>query len=215
MTNPFTSTTALHSTAGSLFLMHLLSGEEDRTVAAHARAALYAAVTKRMLAFAHVLTPSDVDARPAMTIGERVEQALSLVLPALSACRTRSPQDFLRWLDARICDGLTGEPFDTPPSAPVRARGDVVTLSDLPIPRDEREKLLTEVLRRLPAQERRVLGYRAESRTWLVIAARMGISVYAAKALHRRALTHAQMAALDVLEERGEDENGVLWDLAA
>lgn len=136
-------------------------------------------------------------------VQERAERAAGLVLPALASCRVNRQHDFRRWLDRRIGDAVAGDPLAAPPAAvPVPLRNE----TNLPLPSslDDSAARLTAVLRALPRNERRVLELRAAvgGHSWSRVAERLGLSVYATRALHSRALAHARELALDLFSGR-------------
>ncbi|MFN8861077.1 MAG: hypothetical protein ACK5ZR_12280 [Gemmatimonadaceae bacterium] len=147
----------------------------------------------------------------AAQVQERAERAVALVLPALASCRVRQLNEFRRWLDRRVDDAIAGDPLAAPPAAvPVPAR----TETNLPLPTSPRDRdgRLAAVLRALPSNERRVLEVRASvsGPSWASVAERLGLSVYATRVLHARALEHARELALALLSGHpvhgGEDE---------
>lgn len=134
-------------------------------------------------------------------VQQRADQAAALVLPALSSCRANRIHDFRRWLDRRIEDAIAGDPLAAPPAAaPVPASGGT-SLLPLPVSRRDREARLAAVLCALPSAERRVLELRASvgGPSWARVAERMGLSVYATRVLHARAIEHARELALALL----------------
>ncbi len=133
-------------------------------------------------------------------VQQRAEHAVALVLPALASCRARQINEFRRWLDRRVDDAIASDPLAAPPAAvPAPAR----TESSLPLPTSSRNRdaRLAAVLRALPSNERRVLEVRASAggHSWGRVAERVGLSVYATRVLHARALEHARELALGLL----------------
>lgn len=133
-------------------------------------------------------------------VQQRARNAAALVLPALASCRANRIHDFRRWLDRRIEDAIAGDPLAAPPAAaPVPVQVD----TSLPLPTSprDREARLAAVMRALPSNERRVLELRASvsGPSWARVAERMGLSVYATRVLHARALEHARELALALL----------------
>lgn len=206
----------LASTAGTLHYQLLVSRSAHSSMAQQAHGRLCVLVTQRIrsraMALVQLLGLDDVAAEA--EVSRLLEVATPVVMLALTAYRSRSTQNFSTWLDRRIDDALRGEPLDGPPTAAVPLRA-ALALEQLSIPQAERHAVLAIILRQLPAPERRVLEYRAESRaTWTRVAEAMGMSVAGVRALHRLALERAQHLALELVQPT-QSEEGMEWRCAA
>jgi hypothetical protein len=131
----------------------------------------------------------------------RVSGATARVVAALTRCASRSIGDFERWLERQIADAVDEGPESSPPSPaspPATAQVSASwALHRLPIPRAQRESLVAAVLAELTAPEREVLEAMQDPRaSWVEVASRLGLSMFAAKRLHAHADQRAQEIAV-------------------
>ena len=192
----------LIATSGSLFFLLLISRDAYSSLARTGHARLRTLITQRIqrraTALVALLGFGDGDADAEVT--RLTNAAVPVMMLSVLSCRPGGPREFVRWLDRRIEQALYGQPLDAPPSAAVPPRL-ALALRQLPIPIDGRQAALAEILRQLTTSERRILQYRTEpNATWQNVAARMGMTVRAARALHRRAMSAAQQITLDLEE---------------
>jgi hypothetical protein len=123
------------------------------------------------------------------------------VVAALPRCASRSVHDFERWLERQIADAVDVDPDGGPPSPASPACTAQVSASwalhTLPIPRAQRDALVAAVLAELTPPERAILEAMEDPCTsWVDVASRLGLSMFAAKRLHRHADDHAHEIAV-------------------
>ncbi|MCE2900838.1 MAG: hypothetical protein LXA09_06335 [Gemmatimonadetes bacterium] len=130
-----------------------------------------------------------------------IAQATARVVAALPRCASRSVHDFERWLERQIADAVDATPEDGPPSPTAPAATAQVSASwalhTLPIPRAQRDALVAAVLQELTAPEREMLeAMRDPKASWVDVASHLGLSLFAAKRLHRHADDRAHEIAV-------------------
>ena len=123
------------------------------------------------------------------------------VMAALPRCASRSVVDFERWLERQIADAVDEDPDRNPPSPASPSGAAQVSASwalhRLPIPRAQRDALVAAVLQELTAPEREILEAMQEPQTsWVDVASRFGLSMFAAKRLYRHADDRAHEIAV-------------------
>jgi hypothetical protein len=183
-----------------------------------AQHSLAAMIARRVRAYAvqQAGTPNsdndtDTDAAASDTAGDTpmlqidiellIAQATARVVAALPRCASRSVFDFERWLERQIADAVDGDPESGPPSPASPSAVAQVSASwalhALPIPRTQRDALVAAVLEELTPPERRILEAMQDAKaSWIDVAERLGLTVFAAKHLHRHADDRAHQIAV-------------------
>lgn len=191
----------LVTTAGSLYMLHLLMRTANASVAMRALQEFRAGLRHRVapLVASLVGASSVVDPR----VVAETEGAATAVEAALNACRSRSPHDFLVWIETRVRAYLDGDP-STPMSPVVAPRIDGFdSLGLISAPRTERAAVLLAVLSRLSRQDRQALEVRMRpGSTWWQVAKALHCSEATARTRYERALERAQLLVVEVLAER-------------
>lgn len=202
----------LVTTAGSLYMLHLLMRTANASVARRAleefRTGLRHRVTPlvaRLLGATSVIDPRVI---------AETEGAATAVEAALGACRSRSPKDLSVWIETRVRAYIDGDPSTpmTPVAAP-RVDG-FDTLGLISAPRAERAAVLLAVLSRLSSEDRKALEMRMRpGSTWWQVAKALRCSEATARVRYERALERAQLLVVDVLSERANGDSSDLEDL--
>ncbi|MCA2991704.1 hypothetical protein [Gemmatimonas sp.] len=194
-----------------LFTLFLASRQASYSQAHAAQHSLEARIAQRVREFITQLDAQNTDAAAWGSTGDTVvvpvsnesliAEATARVVAALPRCATRSVEDFERWLARQIADAVDIDPDGGPPSPTAPAGTAQVSsswaLHTLPIPRAQRDALVAAVLQELTAPEREILEAMQEPQTsWVDVAARLGLSLFAAKRLHRHADDRAHEIAV-------------------
>jgi hypothetical protein len=198
-----------------LFTLFLASRQASYSQAHAAQHSLEARIAQRVREFITPLDAQNTDPAPDATTGEStgdrvvvpvsteslIAQATARVVAALPRCATRSVDDFERWLARQIADAVDVDPDGGPPSPTAPAATAQVSASwalhTLPIPRAQRDALVAAVLAELSPPEREILeAMQDPTASWVDVAERLGLSMFAAKRLHRRADDRAHEIAV-------------------
>lgn len=193
------------------FTLLLASRQASYSQAQAAQHSLEALIAQRVRASITQLDAQKTDAAAWGSTGDTVvmpvsnesliAEATARVVAALPRCATRSVDDFERWLARQIADAVDvgpqgGPPSPTAPAATAQVSGSWA-LHTLPIPRAQRDALVTAVLEELTPQEREMLEAMQDPKaSWVDVASRLGLSMFAAKRLHRHADDRAHEIAV-------------------
>jgi hypothetical protein len=193
------------------FTLFLASRQASYSQAQAAQHSLEALIAQRVRASITQLDAQNTDAAAWGSTGDTVvvpvsnesliAEATARVAAALPRCATRSVDDFERWLARQIADAVDVDPEGGPPSPTSPACTAQVSASwalhTLPIPRAQRDSLVAAVLAELTPPERAILEAMEDPRaSWVDVASRLGLSMFAAKRLHRHADDHAHEIAV-------------------
>ena len=194
-----------------LFTLFLASRQASYSQAHAAQHSLEARIAQRVREFITQLDAQNTDAALWGSTGDTVvvpvsnesliADATARVVAALPHCATRSVEDFERWLARQIADAVDIDPDGGPPSPTAPAATAQVSASwalhTLPIPRAQRDALVAAVLQELTAPEREMLEAMQDPKaSWVDVASRLGLSLFAAKRLHRHADDRAHEIAV-------------------
>lgn len=201
----------LVETGCGVFTLFLASRDASYSQALAAKQWLEALIAQRVRAYVEQLGSPQVGESaeavdggllmPPFDIEWMVGNATARVVAALPRCASRSVHDFERWLERQIADAVDATPEDGPPSPTAPAATAQVSASwalhALPIPRAQRDALVAAVLQELTAPEREMLeAMQAPKASWVDVASRLGLSLFAAKRLHRHADNRAHEIAV-------------------
>lgn len=136
-------------------------------------------------------------------ISAKTQAATARVIARLPRCASRSQADFARWLERQIADAVEeddGDPHDGPSApSPMVAVSESWALHKLPIPRAERDALVSAVMAELTQAERDILRAMEDPRaSWSDTAETFGLTVFEAKQLHQRADARAHTIAVRI-----------------
>ncbi len=198
-------------TGCGVFTLFLASRDASYSQALAAKQWLAALIAQRVRAYVEQLgspqagesaDTADGDLlMPPFDIEWMAGNATARVMAALPRCASRSVVDFERWLERQIADAVDEDPDGNPPS-PVSPSGAAQVsaswaLHRLPIPRAQRAALVAAVLAELTPPERDILEAMQDPKSsWVDVAERFGLSIFAAKRLHRRADDRAHEIAV-------------------
>ena len=200
----------LENGCGGLTLL-FASRDASYSQAHAAQQSLEALIARRVRAYVEEDAGDYTKVHPTMTIGDTtiapinaealISSATARVVAALPRCASRSVHDFERWLERQIADAVDVDPEDGPPSPASPACTAQVSASwalhTLPIPRAQRDALVAAVLQELTAPEREVLEAMQDPKaSWVDVASRLGLSMFAAKRLYRHADDRAHEIAV-------------------
>jgi len=197
-------------TPGTVYCLLLVARDAYSSLAASARIAVEELVIQRIWARAKSLIEliEVEESAASVELVRLVDSAVPQVLSALQSYRPRTPQQVLPWLDRRIDVALRGEPLESLPVTEISV-GTAMALQHLLRHRDHQRGILMLILRELPATERGVITCRsAPHTTWARVAEMMGLTVSAARALHRRALANARARLMSSSEEKVPQDGG-------
>ncbi len=201
----------LVETGCGVFTLFLASRDASYSQALAAKQWLEALIAQRVRAYIEQLGSPEVGESaeavdgdllmPPFDIEWMVGNATARVVAALPRCASRSVHDFERWLERQIADAVDAIPEDGPPSPAAPAATAQVSASwalhKLPIPRAQRDALVAAVLQELTAPEREMLEAMQDPKaSWVDVASRLGLSLFAAKRLHRHADDRAHEIAV-------------------
>ncbi|WP_461412465.1 sigma factor-like helix-turn-helix DNA-binding protein [Gemmatimonas sp.] len=201
----------LVETGCGVFTLFLASRDASYSQALAAKQWLAALIAQRVRAYVEQLGSPQVGESadtadgdllmPPFDVEWMVAEATARVMAALPRCASRSVVDFERWLERQIADAIDEDPDRNPPSPASPSGAAQVSASwalhRLPIPRAQRDALVTAVLQELTPQEREVLKAMQEpTASWVDVAERLGLSLFAAKRLHRHADDRAHEIAV-------------------
>lgn len=187
------------------------SRDASYTQAYAARQSLEALIARRVRAYVEQSSTENSNADAEETIGNAttepvnaealISKATAWVVAALPRCASRSVHDFERWLDRQIADAVEGDSDHEPPSPTSPSAASQVSASwalhTLPIPRAQRDALVTAVLEELTPPERAMLEAMKDPRaSWVDVAARFGVGMLEAKRMHRDADDRAHQIAV-------------------
>lgn len=195
---------------GGLTLL-LASRDASYSQAHAARQSLEALIARRVRAYVEANASEDTGVDAEENIGNAttepvnaealISRATAWVVAALPRCASRSVHDFERWLDRQITDAVEGDSDHEPPSPTSPSAASQVSASwalhTLPIPRAQRDALVTAVLEELTPTERAMLEAMKDPRaSWVDVAARFGFGMLEAKRMHRDADDRAHQIAV-------------------
>jgi hypothetical protein len=201
----------LVETGCGVFTLFLASRDASYSQALAAKQWLEALIAQRVRAYIEQLGSPQVGESaeavdgdllmPPFDIEWMVGNATARVAAALPRCASRSVHDFERWLARQIADAVDATPEDGPPSPTAPTATAQVSASwalhTLPIPRAQRDSLVAAVLQALTPPEREILEAMQDPKaSWVDVAARLGLSMFATKRLYRHADDRAHEIAV-------------------
>lgn len=207
----FSAIGLLVETGCGVFTLFLASRDASYSQALAAKQWLAALIAQRVRAYVEQLGSPQVGESadtadgdllmPPFDVDSMVANATARVMAALPHCASRSVVDFERWLERQIADAVDEDPDRNPPSPASPSGAAQVSASwalhRLPIPRAQRDALVAAVLHELTAPERDILEAMQDPNTsWVDVASRFGLSVFAAKRLYRHADDRAHEIAV-------------------
>lgn len=207
----FAAIALLVETGCGVFTLFLASRDASYSQALAAKQWLAALIAQRVRAYVEQLSSPQVGESdytadgdlllPPFDVEWMVGHATARVMAALPRCASRSVVDFERWLERQIADAVDEDPDSNPPS-PASPSGAAQlsaswALHRLPIPRAQRDALVTAVLEELTPAEREMLEAMQDPQaSWVDVAKRFGLSMFEAKRLYRRADDRAHEIAV-------------------
>lgn len=207
----FSAIGLLVETGCGVFTLFLASRDASYSQALAAKQWLAALIAQRVRAYVEQLGSLQVGESahtadgdllmPPLDVEWMVGHATARVMAALPRCASRSVVDFERWLERQIADAVDEDPDGNPPCPGTPAVAAQVSASwalhRLPIPRAQRAALVAAVLAALMPPERDILEAMQDPNTsWVDVASRFGLSMFAAKRLYRHADDRAHEIAV-------------------